>query len=54
MLVNHCVVDNRNERPPELFIRDAPSISHEKTSSIISMENRHFLIKDFIDSLFPH
>jgi hypothetical protein len=52
--VNHCVVDSRKERPPELFIRDAPSISHEKTFSIISMENRHFLIKCFIDSPFPH
>jgi hypothetical protein len=26
MPVNHCVVDNRKERQPELFIRSAPYI----------------------------
>lgn len=51
MSVNHCVVDNRKERPPQLFMRDAASISHVKTSSIISMGDRHFLVKYFIDSL---
>ena len=52
--MNHCVVDNRKERQPELFVRNAAYISSEKTSSIISMGDRHFLVKYFIGSLFIH
>ncbi len=54
MPANHCVVDNRKERPSSLFIRGAPSISYESTFSIISMEDRHSIIKYLIDCLFFH